>query len=219
MLRWPPTRITFSGLRWDCFAVAVVLNLVGLNIGKWLQNAGGVSTYVPLLMLIGIGWYFAVHHGSASHFDWKSSLPVWNLDTVNFWSNIAFAFTGMELVCAMSEEVRDPKKTFPRAIYASAVMIALIYIVATVALLALLPADKIDVRNGVFQGISGSSAVLGIAWFGVIAALLVTVGTRAVWALRWPEWRASRLWRGSTPICLHSSAGFTQNGRLLMFLS
>ena len=32
------------------------------------------------------------------------------------------------------------------------------------------------VRNGVFQGISGSSAVLGIAWFGVIAALLVTVG-------------------------------------------
>jgi glutamate:GABA antiporter len=157
-------------------AVAVVMNLVGLNIGKWLQNAGGVSTYVPLLMLIGIGWYFAVHHGSASHFDWKGSLPVWNLDTVNFWSNIAFAFTGMELVCAMSEEVRDPKKTFPRAIYASAVMIALIYIVATVALLGLLPADKIDVRNGVFQGISGGSAVLGIAWFGVIAALLVTVG-------------------------------------------
>ena len=55
-------------------------------------------------------------------------------------------------------------------------MIAVIYIVATVALLTLLPADKIDVRNGVFQGISASSAVLGIAWFGVIAALLVTVG-------------------------------------------
>ena len=157
-------------------AVAVVMNLVGLNIGKWLQNAGGVSTYAPLLMLVGIGWYIAVHHGSSTHFDWKSSLPVWNLDTVNFWSNIAFAFTGMELVCAMSEEVRDPKKTFPRAIYASASMIAVIYIVATVALLTLLPADKIDVRNGVFQGISASSAVLGIAWFGVIAALLVTVG-------------------------------------------
>lgn len=31
--------------------VAVVLNIIGLNIGKWLQNAGGVSTYVPLLIL------------------------------------------------------------------------------------------------------------------------------------------------------------------------
>ena len=33
--------------------VAVGLNIIGLNIGKWLQNAGGVSTYVPLLMLVG----------------------------------------------------------------------------------------------------------------------------------------------------------------------
>ena len=33
--------------------VAVVMNIIGLNIGKWLQNAGGVGTYVPLLMLVG----------------------------------------------------------------------------------------------------------------------------------------------------------------------
>jgi glutamate:GABA antiporter len=156
--------------------VAVVLNIVGLDIGKWLQNAGGVSTYVPLLMLAGIGGYLWLHHGSATHFSWKSSLPVWNLDTVNFWSNIAFAFTGMELVCAMSEEVRDPRKTFPRAIYASALLIALVYIVATVALLSLQSPETTDVRNGVFQAITNSSAMLGIGWFGVIAALLVTVG-------------------------------------------
>jgi amino acid transporter len=127
-------------------------------------------------MLVGIGAYLGLHHGSATHFSWKSSLPVWNLDTVNFWSNIAFAFTGMELVCAMSEEVRDPRKTFPRAIYASAALIAVIYIVGTVALLTMLPAGGVDVRNGVFQGISGGSAILGVAWFGVLAALLVTVG-------------------------------------------
>lgn len=156
--------------------VAVLLNIIGLDIGKWLQNAGGVATYVPLMMLVGIGWYLGVHHGSSTHFSWNNALPHWDWDTVNFWSNIAFAFTGMELVCAMSEEVREPRKTFPRAIYASAVLIALIYIVATIALLALLPAGRIDARSGVFQGISSGSALLGIAWFGVIAALLVTIG-------------------------------------------
>src|SRR5512140_386005 len=36
-------------------AVAVFLNIVGLDIGKWLQNAGGVGTYIPLLMLVAIG--------------------------------------------------------------------------------------------------------------------------------------------------------------------
>src|SRR5664279_1121666 len=32
--------------------VAVGLNIVGLNIGKWLQNAGGVGTYAPLLIIV-----------------------------------------------------------------------------------------------------------------------------------------------------------------------
>jgi len=76
----------------------------------------------------------------------------------------------------MSEEVREPRKTFPRAIYASTALIALIYVVATVALMAMQSPGSTDVRNGVFQGISGGSAVLGIAWFGILAALLVTVG-------------------------------------------
>jgi amino acid transporter len=156
-------------------AVAVIMNLVGLNIGKWLQNAGGVATYLPLLMLLGIAAYLVAHRGAATHFTLRNSLPEWNFDTVNFWSQIAFAFTGMELVCSMSEEVRDPHRTFPRAIFTSAILIAAIYLVATVALLWIMPADGVDVRTGVFQAISSGSAVLGIAWFGVIAALLVTV--------------------------------------------
>src|SRR5215467_2226974 len=159
-------------------AIAVLFNIIGLDIGKWLQNAGGVSTYVPLVMLVGIGTYLALHRGSATHFSWPRLWPEWppDIDKLNFWSSIAFAFTGMELVCAMSEEIREPRKTFPRAIYASTGLIAVIYVLGTMALLWLLPADQIDPRNGVFGGISFGSAALGIAWFGMLAALLVTVG-------------------------------------------
>jgi amino acid transporter len=159
-------------------AAAVFFNIIGLDIGKWLQNAGGVSTYVPLLMLVGIGTYLVLHRGTATHFSWHSILPDWppDIGKLNFWSSIAFAFTGMELVCAMSEEVRDPRKTFPRAIYASTGLIAVIYVLGTMALLWLLPGEQIDPRNGVFGGITFGSAALGIAWFGMLAALLVTVG-------------------------------------------
>ena len=37
--------------------VAVTLNIVGLNIGKWLQNLGGVLTYLPLVILVGLARY------------------------------------------------------------------------------------------------------------------------------------------------------------------
>ena len=157
-------------------AIAVFLNIIGLNIGKWLQNAGGIGTYVPLLMLLVVGGYMAFHHSSATHFSWKAAMAHWDLGTVSLWSSIAFAFTGMELVCAMSEEVHEPRKTLPRAIYASAILIAVIYIVATVAVLVLRPASAVDERNGVFQAVTGGSTAMGIAWFGVLAALLVTAG-------------------------------------------
>ena len=46
-----------------------------------------------------------------THFTWAGMLPHWNWDSVNFWPQLAFAFTGLELVSAMSEEIRDPRKT------------------------------------------------------------------------------------------------------------
>ena len=55
-------------------------------------------------------------------------MPTWNLDTVNFWSQIAFAFTGLELVSCMAEEVRDPRRTLPRAVFGAGALIAVMYI-------------------------------------------------------------------------------------------
>ena len=156
--------------------VAVLLNIIGLNIGKWLQNAGGVGTYLPLVMLVAIGALVAIRHGSATHFTVANMLPAWNWDTVNFWSQIAFAFTGLELVSAMSEEVRDPRKTLPRAVFGAGALIALMYIGGTVAILALVPAQGIDPQSGVFNALTVGSVALRVGFLGILAAALVTVG-------------------------------------------
>ena len=156
--------------------VAVVLNIIGLNIGKWLQNAGGVSTYAPLVLLVALGVFLWVRQGSATHLTWTNVLPVWNWDTVNFWSQIAFAFTGLELVSAMSQEIRDPQRTLPRAVFAAGVLIAVMYIVGTMAVMALVPPADVSTTSGVFHAITVGSITLKIGFMGIIAALLATVG-------------------------------------------
>jgi glutamate:GABA antiporter len=156
--------------------VAVVLNLIGLNIGKWLQNAGGVSTYAPLLILAAIAVILWPRHGSVTHFTVPNMLPHWDWDTVNFWSQIAFAFTGLELVSAMSAEIRDPRRTLPRAVLTSGAMIAVIYILGTLAVLSMIPAADVDPKSGVFQAITHGSTALRIGFVGVMAAMLVSVG-------------------------------------------
>ncbi|MGA9670463.1 MAG: APC family permease [Terracidiphilus sp.] len=156
--------------------VAVVLNIIGLNIGKWLQNAGGVGTYVPLLMLAAVAALVCMRHGSVTHFTVANMMPAWNWDTVNFWSQIAFAFTGLELVSAMSEEVRNPRRTLPRAVFGAGALIALMYIAGTFAILALVPAVGLDPQSGVFNAITVGSVALRIGFLGILAAILVTVG-------------------------------------------
>jgi glutamate:GABA antiporter len=156
--------------------VAVLLNIIGLNIGKWLQNAGGVGTYLPLLMLAGIALLVYFKHGSVTHFTWANMMPTWNWDTVNFWSQIAFAFTGLELVSAMSEEVRDPRRTLPRAVFGAGAMIAFMYIVGTFAILTLVPAADLDPKSGVFHAITLGSVALKVGFLGILAAMLVSVG-------------------------------------------
>ena len=42
-------------------------------------------------------------------------LPEWNLDKLNFWSQIVFAFGGLELGAIMGGEIRNPEKTVARA--------------------------------------------------------------------------------------------------------
>ena len=156
--------------------VAVLLNIIGLNIGKWLQNAGGVGTYVPLLVLVGVAVLVYFRGGPATHFTAANMMPTWNWDTVNFWSQIAFAFTGLELVSAMSEEVRDPRRTLPRAVFGAGAMIAFMYIVGTFAILTLAPAGDLDPKSGVFHAITVGSVVLKVGFLGILAAILVTVG-------------------------------------------
>lgn len=156
--------------------VAVFLNIIGLNIGKWLQNAGGVGSYVPLLIVVGIGLWAWHVFGSATHFTLKNMMPVWNGATVNFWPQMVFAFAGFELVSAMSEEVRDPHKTLPRAVWGAGIAVALIYIVGTMSVLVLAPADQINPISGVFGALTSGSVMLKVGFVGVIAALLVTIG-------------------------------------------
>jgi amino acid transporter len=156
--------------------VAVILNIIGLNIGKWLQNAGGVGTYAPLVMLAGIAAIVCFRYGSATHFTLQNMMPTLNWDTVNFWSQIAFAFTGLELVSAMSEEVRDPRRTLPRAVFGAGALIALMYIAGTFAILTLVPAAQLDPQSGVFSAITVGSVALRIGFLGILAAMLVTVG-------------------------------------------
>ena len=55
-------------------------------------------------------------------------MPNWDLDKLNFWSQLAMAMTGLELSPILSGEVRNPRRAIVRATWISAVLVVLFYI-------------------------------------------------------------------------------------------
>src|SRR6202142_4489247 len=127
-------------------------------------------------MLVVVAIAVCARHGSVTHFTLANMLPAWNWDTVNFWSQIAFAFTGLELVSCMAERVHNPRRPLPRAVFGAGALIALMYIIGTFAILALVPAADLDPQSGVFHAITVGSIALKVGFLGILAAILVTAG-------------------------------------------
>ncbi len=163
-----------------CLWFAVLLNIVGVGTGKWLQNAGGIGSYIPGVILVILGAAFVVSgRPSANPITAQNIVPdLGNFDELNLWASIAFAFAGLELSSAMGGEVRSPRRTLPRAILISAPLIAAAYVLGTGALLRLVPKDNVSIVSGFLQGIDVGARTLGpgLAWLAPLAAIAYTLG-------------------------------------------
>jgi hypothetical protein len=162
--------------------IAAALNIVGLGAGKWLHNIGGVATYLPGIVLIGLGIVAIFTRPSANPFTAAALVPnVKDLSTLNLWASIAFAFAGLELSSTMGEETANPRRDLPRAIVISAPLIAIAYILGTLSVLWLVPTSDLNIVSGFLQAISVGSAAASPAlmWLAPAAAALYTLSNVA----------------------------------------
>src|SRR6185503_13753213 len=71
-------------------ALGFTLNLIGLNIGKWLHNIGALGTWLPSVMLIVMGLAAWIRFGSATDFGGGAIFPAMDFKNVFFWSTVGF---------------------------------------------------------------------------------------------------------------------------------
>jgi len=154
---------------------AVTLNVVGLDIGKWLTNVGAICGWIPFALLTAFGLYSWLTRGSATHFTAASFVPGTSLKDLVFFSSIAFAFSGVESASTMGEEIVDAPRTVPRAVITAGVMIATFYIVGTWCLLLALPKEQLSGLEGVMQATQTLAGRAGATWVVPIVAVLLTV--------------------------------------------
>lgn len=157
--------------------IALGVNILGLKVGRWVHNFGGVSTWIPGLLLVALGIVAWLRFGPANPIRFTDLAPrIGSFDTISFFSNICFALAGLELAAVLGDEIRDPKRNLQKAIVVSGIFITLIYILGTWALLVAVPVSEISIITGVLQAIDSVATRVGVSGLGGIVALLLTLG-------------------------------------------
>jgi amino acid transporter len=156
-------------------AVATVMNLVGLDVGKWLNNIGALAMWVPVGIIIVFGLIAWHRFGSATSFTVASMTPRTGLKEIIFWSTLTFAFGGCETASFMGEEIKNPRRNVPLALLAAGMTITICYIAGTACVLLALPSSSVNDLQGLMQAISLTSHKVGYQGIIPLAAFLIAL--------------------------------------------
>ena len=144
-------------------ALAAV-SILGLSVGKWIYNLGGVTVLVLLGALLTA--YLVPHQRQTL----SLAVPPITLLNLNILGKLAFyALGGFEYVAVFAGECREPERLIAKSVMIAAPIIAALFIFGTGAVLAVVDPADVDLVSPVLQAISVAARPL------VLAAYLASV--------------------------------------------
>jgi glutamate:GABA antiporter len=160
-------------------ALLTWLNILGLGVGKWLNNLGAIGTFVAAAVLIGLGVRIWAHFGvQISSADFR--VPADPRFVLNSFGVICFGLVGLELASVMGGEIRDPEKSLPPAVAWGGVISGALYIGVTLTLLLAISKNDINVLQGIVQAVGHMAGRVGVEWIVAPFAVLLSLSIAGI---------------------------------------
>jgi glutamate:GABA antiporter len=153
-----------------------LVTTLGLGIGKWFQNLGGIGILLAFGTLIVLP-FFGLHAGSIHEYHPLAvAAPAISLLSLNIFGKMSMgAFSGFEYVAILAGECKNPRN-IGRAVLVASPIIALMFIFGTSAVLAFVSPDQVDLVGPIPQVLT--LGLHSFRWAGLIAplAILLLIG-------------------------------------------
>ncbi len=156
-------------------SLATLMNVVGLDVGRWLNNAGALAMWIPVCIVIVLGLIAWRRYGSATAFTVHSMTPSTHFNDIIFWSVLTFAFGGCETASFMGEEIKSARRAIPSALLLGGVTVAFCYIAGTAAILLAIPSSEANSLQGLVQAVSKTAWRVGFPEVLPVAAFLIAL--------------------------------------------
>lgn len=196
----------------------IVISILGLGVSKWVHNAGAVLLMAAFALLLTLPLVNVARGTLREYHPLAMTAPSVSLLSLNIFGKLAVgALSGFEYVAVLAGEARDARRTIGRSVIIAAPVIALMFILGTSAIQALVPPDQIDLVGPIPQAfrmaLGSSGAVAILVPFAVFAVTARTIGNSSMiftatsrmpmvagWDSLMPEWFTRLSPKYKTPV-------------------
>jgi amino acid transporter len=159
-------------------AALTLFNILGLGVGKWINNLGAIGTFIAAAVLIGLGIVIWSRLGTTiTAADFK--IPANPKFVLNSFGVICFGLVGLELASVMGDEIQDPRRTLPGAVAWGGLISGALYVGATLTLLIAV-GKNVNVLQGIVQAVTHMAAQVGLNWLTVPFALMLSLSIAGI---------------------------------------
>jgi len=192
----------------------VIAAILSFDIGKWIPTLGALTRIVVLGLFVFTVALYAIKNG-VQGFGVSEFSPTY-LGFIGLVPVLFFNYVGFELPNAAGEEMKDAKRDVPFAVFRSAIGTVLLYGGPILAILLVLPKDKITGLSGfiasiqqVFTVYGGSVAADGtvtltglgllLGGFSAVCLILAYLSSGTTWVMGADRAQAMAALDGSAP--------------------
>jgi amino acid transporter len=167
--------------------LTVLVNICSLQVAKWVPNLGALAKLVVVIAVLAAAVKTVLGgKGLANTLNFGSMLPSFHAGLA-FLPVIVYNFSGFELMSSAAGEMKNPRRDVPLAVIVSGLCIAGLYILASAALLAVIPMKQLSIVSGITDMLRAvfSQSGFGTAVVDVIGvfALFTFFANMVTWSL------------------------------------
>lgn len=150
--------------------VIIVMSMQKISESKWLINIAAIFKVIIMLLVGGLGVWYAINHGVATEYTARSMFPDLDLYSLSFVSIIIYNFVGFEIVTTLASDMDNPKKQIPQALLLGGIIIAVFYMFASFGIGAAIPVSELSTSSGLLDSIF---YMIGDSWVIVAVGLMM----------------------------------------------
>jgi amino acid transporter len=150
-------------------------------VAKLSANGTRIGTLIPGAILVALGAaYLLGGNHSAAPMNAGHLLPKWNgLASIVLVVNTFFTYAGVEVNAVHVNDLRNPGRDYPKSIFLAMALVLAVFILPTLAISWVIPAQKISFTAGVMQAFTTLLTHFGLTFAVPLIAVALAVGALA----------------------------------------